>query len=121
MQRRVRPSKPTWVVWLLSIVLLLLVFGVFIAVIHRVVGDDVPVGGAAMSRRDTVYFSIHLATILVGCLLGFVLGKWLNGLGAAFALLFLVVLVASLTATQVVTYKLACGGGENDIVRHWTC
>jgi len=37
------------------------------------------------------------------------------------ALLFFVVLVSSLTATQVVTYKLACSGGENDIVRHWTC
>lgn len=121
MQLRARPSKPTWLAWLLSVVLLLLIFGAFIAVTHSAVGADVPVGNAAMSRRDTIYFSIHLATIVVGCLVGFLLGKWLNGLGAAFAVLFLVVLVSSLTATQVVTYKLACGGGENDIVRHWTC
>lgn len=121
MQRRARPSKPTWVAWLFSALLLLGLFAAYVFIVHRVVGTDVPVGQDAMSERDTIYFSIHLGVIVIGCLLGFILGKWLNGLGAALGLLFFVVLVSSLTATQVVTYKLACSGGENDIVRHWTC
>ncbi len=121
MQRRARPTKPAWVAWLLSVVLLLTLFAAYLAVTHKVVGTDVPNGNAALSRRDTIYFSIHLATLVLGCVLGFSLGKWLNGFGAAFALLFLVVLVSSLTATQVLTYKLACDGGHNNIVRHWTC
>ena len=121
MQRRARPSKPTWVAWLLSVVLLAALFAAYLVVTHRAVGTDVPVGNADLSQRDTIYFSIHLATLGIGCVVGFCLGKWLNGLGAAFALLFLVILVSSLTATQVATYKLACGGGQNNIVRHWTC
>lgn len=121
MQRRARPAKPTWVAWLLSVVLLLCLFAGYIFATHAAVGADIPVSSAAMSRRDTVYFSIHLGSIVVGSVSGFALGKWVNGLGAAFALLFLVVLVTSLAATQVVTYKLACDGGQNNIVRHWTC
>ena len=121
MQRRARPTKPTWVAWLLAVALLLTLFAAYLVVTHKAVGTDVPIGNAALSRRDTIYFSIHLATLVIGCVLGFGLGKWLNGFGAAFALLFLVVLVSSLTATQVVTYKLACGGGQNNIVRHWIC
>ena len=121
MQRRTRPSKPTWVAWLLSVVLLIATFAGYVFVTHAAVGSDVPVGNAALGERDAIYFSIHLATIVIGCFCGFILGKWLNGMGAAFALLFVVVLVSSLTGTQVVTYKLACGGGPNNIVRHWTC
>ena len=121
MQRRARPSKPTWVAWLLSVVLLAALFAAYLVVTHRAVGTDVPVGNTELSQRDTIYFSIHLATLGIGGVVGFSLGKWLNGLGAAFALLFFVILVSSLTATQVVTYKLACGGGQNNIVRHWTC
>lgn len=121
MQRRARPSKPTWVAWLLSLVLLLSLFAAYVAVTHTAVGTDVPVGNADLSQRDTIYFSIHLAAVIIGFVLGFSLGKWVNGQGAAFALLFLVILVSSLAATQVVTYKLACGAGRNDIVRHWTC
>jgi len=121
MQRRARPTKPTWAAWLISVVVLPTLFAAYLVVTHKVVGTDVPIGNAALNQRDTIYFSIHLATLVVGCVLGFSLGKWLNGFGAAFALLFLVVLVSSLTATQVVTYKLACSGGQNNIVRHWTC
>lgn len=121
MQRRARPSRPTWLAWLLSVALLVLLFAAYVVITHAAVGTRVPVGQAAMSRRDSIYFSIHLATILIACLFGFALGKWLNGLGVAFALLFVVVMVSSLAATQVVSYKLACGGGQNNIVRHWTC
>lgn len=121
MQRRARPSKPTWVAWLLSLVLLLSLFAAYVAATHAAVGTDVPVGNADLSQRDTIYFSIHLAAVIVGSVLGFSLGKWVNGQGAALALLFLVILVSSLAATQVVTYRLACSTGKNDIVRHWTC
>ena len=121
MQPRARPSKPKWVAWLVASVSLLLIFAGYVAVTHAAVGREVPVGQAAMGRRDALYFSIHLATILLSSVIGFVLGKWLNGQGAAFALLFFVVMVSSLTTTQVVSYKLACGGGRNEIVRHWTC
>ncbi|MEP7216245.1 MAG: hypothetical protein ABI782_08330 [Anaerolineaceae bacterium] len=121
MQRRARPSKPAWAAWLLSVVVLLALFAAYVLVTHRTVGAEVPLGNAELNQRDTIYFSIHLATVVVGSVLGFALGKWLNGLGAAFALLFLVVLVSSLAVTQVVTYRLACDGGQNNIVRHWTC
>ncbi len=72
-------------------------------------------------RRDSFYLLLHAALLLLAGVTGFGLGRWLSGLGLAYALLFLVLLSLVMIATQVGSHELACSAGRNDIVRHWTC
>jgi hypothetical protein len=74
-----------------------------------------------IEERDSIYFAIHGAGLLVAPVVGFALGKWLNGLGFAYAALFFVTLFALMAAAQVGSQALACSAGENDLIRHWTC
>lgn len=76
--------------------------------------------GADIDRRDTVYAYVHLGLVLIAAVVGFVVGKWLNGLGLAYALFFVIMLLIGMVATQGVTYELACHG-HNGLIRHWQC
>jgi hypothetical protein len=58
--------------------------------------------------------------LLGAAVLGFVAGKWFNGLGIAFATLFVLVLGICMVTVQMASYELACHG-HNDLVRHWQC
>ena len=55
----------------------------------------------AADDRDLAYLAIHLGLLAGGAIAGFFLGKWLSGLGLAFALLFVVVLSVSMVAAQI--------------------
>ncbi len=72
------------------------------------------------NRRDAVYLAIHGTLLLVAATGGFALGRWLSGLGLAYAMLFVAVLLVVMIAAQAGSYELACNG-HNDLIRHWTC
>ncbi|MCC6383025.1 MAG: hypothetical protein IT304_11005 [Dehalococcoidia bacterium] len=72
------------------------------------------------SMRDLVYLGLHTGLLAVAAVLGFAAGKWLNGMGVGYGLLFLVVLLVWMLAAQLGAYGLACHG-HNDLIRHWTC
>lgn len=120
MQRRARPPKPTLVAWLLSCLLIGTTLAAYVIAAHILVGSDVPSSAAQADQRDTTYFAIHAAGLLFSLIAGFTLGKFLNGLGVAFGLLFFVVVGTAMSAGQVAAYQAACNG-QNGIIRHWTC
>lgn len=72
------------------------------------------------STRDMFYLVLHTGLLGVAAVSGFAAGKWLNGMGLGYGLLFLVVLLVWMLAAQLGTYGLACQG-HNDLIRHWTC
>ncbi|MCC7364966.1 MAG: hypothetical protein IT303_11400 [Dehalococcoidia bacterium] len=72
------------------------------------------------SDRDAVYFALHLGLVVAAAGIGFAMGKWLNGLGFAYAVLFVTVLIVLMLAIQLGSFSLACEG-HNDIIRHWQC
>ncbi len=72
------------------------------------------------SERDAAYFYLHVGVLLVAAVIGFGLGKWLNGLGVAYAVLFIVALALAMVLAQLGSFALACQG-HNDLIRHWTC
>lgn len=74
-----------------------------------------------LERRDEVYLIVHGGTILVAAIAGFLVGKWLNGLGLAYAVLFTIVTAIAMMAVLLGSYELACEGGQNGVVRHWEC
>ncbi len=120
MQRRARQPKPTWAAWLVSVAALCLLLAGYVIAANLLVGGDIPATDGEAGRRDTIYFTIHAAGMLVALIAGFAVGKWINGLGVAFGLLFFIVMATSMTMGQVVAYEAACHG-QNDVIRHWTC
>lgn len=75
---------------------------------------------SSATHRDTVYVGIHLGLLAAATIGGFVVGKWLNGLGLAYAALFAAVLASTMVLAQLSSHALACSG-HNDILRHWVC
>ena len=73
-----------------------------------------------LNARDGLYFAIHGFFLLIALATGFSLGKWINGLGVAFAVLLLAATATAMVGAQVGSYQLACHG-HNDLVRHWQC
>lgn len=119
--RRERRGKRWWVEWPLALLLVALLIGVYIALLRLNIDLTRVQSKAGRDHRDAVYLAIHGSVLAGGGLLGFLLGKWLNGLGVAFAVLVLTVLCIAMVSTQVGSQALACRAGRNDIVRHWTC
>lgn len=76
--------------------------------------------GRSAEDRDTTYLWLHMAVLFVAVAGGFLIGKWLNGLGFAYALLFLFTIAAGMLVLQLASLELACHG-HNDLVRHWQC
>jgi hypothetical protein len=116
-----RPAKPLAIQILVIALGLLLLVGLYLLAMRLTVDlsmkTDTP---AQLDRRDEIYGLIHLGILLLGLVSGFGAGKWLNGLGVAYAGLFAVVLVTAMVATQLGSEELACHG-HNDLVRHWRC
>ena len=75
---------------------------------------------ADAADRDNVYAALHVGLLAAAAVVGFVVGKWLNGLGLAYATLFVLALSVMMVGAQLTTYELACRG-HNDIMRHWQC
>ena len=99
--------------------LLLLVIGYGVAL--RLTLDVSRVGpGHTANYRDSVYLVLHVSFLAAAAALGFVAGKWLGGMGFAYAALFIVAVAVCMMGTQLGTQALACHG-HNDLLRHWTC
>lgn len=112
--------KPANLIALLTVVLLVLLAAAYVATMHAVLEVSRIDATTDTDRRDQVYAYIHVGFLLGAAILGFFAGKWFNGLGIAFATLFLVVLAILMLAVQLGSYELACHG-HNDLVRHWQC
>lgn len=105
---------------LASILICALFVGAYVAAMHALVDVSMVDDEAGRNRRDTVYLAVHLGFLVLVVVVGFVIGKWLSGLGLAYGLLFFIVLVVAMLAVQGGSYELACRG-HNDLVRHWQC
>jgi hypothetical protein len=115
-----RSGRPTAVIFLLTLLLLLLLGAAYVGVMHALVELSEPDSGTDIDRRDLAYTYVHLVLLLGAAIIGFLAGKWFNGLGLAFATLFVVVTVVVMLGVQMGSYELACRG-HNDLVRHWQC
>jgi hypothetical protein len=102
----------------LTLLLLVMLVVAYVGVMNALLDLSRPAHD--VDRRDTAYAYVHLVMLLGAAIIGFLAGKWFNGLGLAFATLFALVLLISMLAVQLTTYELACHG-HNDIVRHWQC
>ena len=114
-----KPKAPAVQV-LFALLGLLFVVGVYLLVMHLTVHANEAGGSRTASERDATYALMHLGILLVALVFGFALGKWLNGLGVAYATLFFLVVASSMVFIQLGAHDLACRG-HNDIVSHWTC
>lgn len=74
-----------------------------------------------LERRDEVYLLVHGGTVFAAAVIGFLVGKWLNGLGLAYAVLFVIISVVAMMGVLLGSYELACEAGQNGLVRHWEC
>jgi hypothetical protein len=103
----------------LTLALLVFVLGLYVVCLYETVGGPAETA-SDLNARDSLYFGIHGFFLLIAATTGFSLGKWINGLGVAFAVLLLVSTATAMVGTQVASYELACSG-HNDLVRHWEC
>ena len=100
----------------------LLVFtGVYLAAMRLSLDVSVIRSKSDADFRDAVYLGLHGGVLLFATMGGFALGRWLNGLGLAYGVLFLVVLSLVMVGAQVGSYEMACSAGHNDLIRRWTC
>ncbi len=99
---------------------LLFVLGAYLLVMHFTVHSTEVGDSRTAGERDATYAILHLAFLVGTVVVGFLLGKWLNGLGVAYATLFFLVMASSMVFLQLGAQTLACRG-HNDIIVHWTC
>jgi predicted permease len=113
-----RPKSNGLIVFL-TLVLLVMLVAAYVGVMNLLL--EVSEGESVdTARRDLAYAYVHLVLLVGAAVIGFLAGRWFNGLGIAFATLFAIVLVVGMLTVQLSTYELACHG-HNDIVRHWQC
>jgi hypothetical protein len=120
MQQVPRPPRPAILQVSLVVAGLLLFAAIYILVMHSILDVSRVVSKHDADFRDKIYLVVHIGLLAAAVLAGFALGKWLNGLGVAFALLFFIALATTMVGAQAGSYELACHG-HNDVVRHWTC
>lgn len=80
-----------------------------------------PDSGFSSDERDIVYLAIHGLALMLALVAGTVIGGLSRRSSMAWAVVFGVVMVATMTVTMIGSYELACDAGVNDLVRHWTC
>ncbi len=115
-----RPSKPHGVQFALTVLACALLLGIYIGLMRSVISVSRLNSSGDLERRDEAYAVVHLGVLVMAALSGFLLGRWFNGLGLAYALLFLIVVAVSMLALLLGSYELACHG-QNDLLRHWQC
>ncbi len=120
MRHHGRKPKAPAVQIALALLGLLFVLGAYLLVMHFTVHSNEVGPSRTASERDATYAVLHLAFLIGTVVAGFLIGKWLNGLGIAYATLFFLVVASSMVFLQIGTHTLACRG-YNDITVHWTC
>lgn len=115
-------GRPTWLILPLTIFLILVIVGVYVAAMHFSVDASRLDERHTADDRDLLYLVIHMSLLAVAFGGGYFFGRWAKHAGLGFALLVSVVLAISMFAIQAGSYAYTCNGdGENDIVRHWQC
>jgi len=100
--------------------LLLLFLGAYAAAMRALLDVSDITNDDDANQRDLIYSYLHVGLLVLGTVVGFLLGKWYNGLGFAFATLFLITILLGMAFLQIGSYELACRG-HNDLIRHWQC
>ncbi|HEY5476101.1 MAG TPA: hypothetical protein VIK11_05220 [Tepidiformaceae bacterium] len=116
---RQNPKAPAVQV-LFALLGLLLVVGAYVLVMHLTVHSTEVRAAYTADQRDATYAVLHLVFVAGTVVVGFLLGKWLNGQGVAYAALFFLVMATSMVFLQLGSQTLACHR-HNDIIVHWTC
>lgn len=106
---------------LVVVVLLALFVIAYAAAMRATIGVSEVHSDEDAAVRDQVYLALHGSLLGAAAVVGFVTGRWVNGLGLAHAVLFVVTLAVAMVALQVVSFELACSGGWNGVIRHWHC
>ncbi len=105
----------------MTVAALLVVAGAYLLAMYFSVDRLTPDSDTSVDERDAIYLWMHLGFVTGATVVGFAVGKFLNGLGFAFAVLFFAALFGLMVLGHVGSHALACDGGRNDVFRHWTC
>ena len=109
---------PAWAATLAILGLVVFLVGAYIGVMQLLI--DVSRPEEDPDRRDLVYLYVHLGFLAVGAILGFLVGKWVNGLGVAAAVLVVTVLAVSMVFALLASRAVTCNA-DAEFLRHWTC
>lgn len=120
MTRRRRQGKPHGVQVGVAVVSLALFAVAYLALMRATLDYSRLEAGRTASDRDEIYLVLHTGLLAGALAAGFIVGKWLNGLGLAYAALFCAFLAVFMVFAQIASYELACEG-HNDLIRHWVC
>ena len=115
-----RPGKPGWLQFLSAAGGILLLTALYVVLMWATVDATTVGDGTTASDRDNIHIALHLSLLVAAAGFGFALGKWLNGQGVAYGVLFVSALAALMLMLQLGSYELACEG-HNDLIRHWEC
>ena len=115
-----RATRPIWLQTLVALVCVVALAAAYVVLMRLTLDASRLSETRTAGERDTIYLLIHGGLLVLAAIGGFLLGKWLNGLGLAYAVLFVAVLAVFMVAAQAASHELACEG-HNDLIRHWTC
>ncbi len=115
-----RQSRSRGLQFGITVLVCLLIAAGYVAAMRAVVEVSVLTTDADIERRDEAFLAIHLGIILIAGIAGFLLGKWFNGLGLAYGLLFMLITSVLMMLVLLGSFELACHG-HNGLVRHWQC
>jgi hypothetical protein len=115
-----RHSKSHGVQFALTVFVCAALVTLYVGLMRAVISLSSLNSDSDLERRDEAYAVVHLGVLGLATVSGFLLGKWFNGLGLAYALLFFIVVAVSMLALLLGSYELACHG-HNGLIRHWQC
>lgn len=111
-------GMPSWAVALAIAGLIVFLGGAYVGVMQLLIDVSEPTEDA--DRRDLVYLYVHVGFLLTATILGFLLGKWLNGLGFASAVFVVTALAVSMVLALLTSRAVTCNS-DVEFLRHWTC
>lgn len=111
-------GAPGWAAALAVAGLVVFLDGAYLGVMQLLIGVSRP--GEDPDTRDLVYLYLHAGFLAAGAILGFLLGKWLNGMGFACAVLVVTVLAVSMVLALLTSRAMTCNN-DVEFLRHWTC
>lgn len=116
--RREQHVQPAWFQALVVIGLLLVLGGLYVGAMQLLM--DISAPEEDPDTRDSVYLYLHLGFLAAAVILGFLVGKWLSGLGFATAVLVVTVLAVTMVLAHLTSRAVACNT-DAEFLRHWTC
>ena len=117
---RTRRRRPVTIHVLVVGAGLLLITAIYLGAMRATIDLSRPGASHSIETRDAAYLALHTGLALVSIVLGFVAGKFLSGLGLAYAALFATFTLAMMAGVQMGSFALACEG-HNELVRYWAC